>query len=132
MSPHSPTAAPSQPLNLAPGHSLWLCMAPGSTLYAAAGHVAVHWAPQACGDATHTPPHTLLHAGEALPCDRLAQTAWVQLHNPTRRPAELQWTAAAPAPEWWQGLWQRWGSALGHRNRSTPGHRYSDACHAAR
>lgn len=132
MPSHRPTAAPPQPLALAPGHSLWLRLGPGSTLYAALGDIAVHWAPQACGDTLHTPPRTILRAGEALPCHGLAEAAWVQLHNPTHHAAELQWVEGAPTSAWWQHAWQRLHSALAHRDKGAPAPAYRSDCQVAR
>ena len=132
MPSHRHAAAPPQSLTLAPGHSLWLRLGPGSTLYAAHGDIAVHWAPQACGDTLHTPPRTVLSAGEALPCHRLAAAALVRLYNPTLRAAELQWIAGAPEPAWWRRAWQQVRSALDHRDRGTQAPACRGACPVAR
>lgn len=94
-SPRTPTTPPL--LALGPGQSLWLCLPPGSALHTSQGEVAVRWAPTACGEALHTPPHTRLKEGEHLPLSGQTQATWVQLHNPFHHPAQIQLVKAAPA-----------------------------------
>ena len=111
-SPSGPTAA------LAPGQSLWLCLAPKEALRATRGEVAVRFAPQSCGPVLHTPPHAVLRAGEHLPCPTPGGAAvWVQLSNPVCQPAEVQVMQAPPGTGLLQPLVRRLRHLLAGRRQ---------------
>lgn len=129
---HSLPSTPPQTLVIAPGQSLWLGLKPGSTLQATRGRVAVHRSPQACGHAMYTPSPFLLQAGEPVHCNSEPQAAWVQLHNPTRSPAELVLVETVHAPAWWVAMWQRLRRALGYREPAPQDPRYGSAWPMAR
>ena len=133
MSPHSLSTTFSPPLPLPSGGSLWLCLPPGSTLRPTQGTISVRWAPQPCGHALHTPPMTLLTAGEPLAWSGTAQAIWVQLYNTTHEPAAVQLEEAAPTPTLWPKIWRELRAALrrsGNAARELPSRR--SAWHGAR
>ena len=131
---HSPsTLPPHLTQHLAPGQGIWICLAPGSTLRTTRGDVAVHWGPQACGQASQTPPPpTLLKAGQHLPWNGQAQAVWIQLHNPRDCPAEIQLMEAAPAPGPWQKIWHGLRAALQSPRKAAKDSGHGRALHAAR
>lgn len=124
-------ATPPPPLTLSPGQSLWLCLPPGSTLHTSQGSVAVCWAPTHCGQALHTPPHTMLEAGEHLAWSgQQAQAAWVQLHNPSRSIAAIHLTEGTPAPSLGQRTWHWLRGALNGRKKPVKDLGYRSALNA--
>ena len=97
---HSPPAATQPPLTLrmAPGQSLWACLAPGSQLHATEGAVAIRVAPRVQGEVLHSPPTALLRAGDHLAWMEQRQATWVQLGCATHGPAEVAIMEGPPAP----------------------------------
>ncbi len=132
FSSRTPTTPPTQ-LALGPGQNLWLCLPPGSALHASQGEVAVRWAPADCGGALHTLPHTRLTAGEHLPWSGRAPATWVQLHNPSHHPAQIQLEEATP---WAAGrlttILQRLRAALRHPEKAAKNPGHHGAWHSAR
>ena len=130
---HSPsTLPPHLTQHLAPGQGIWICLAPGSTLRTTRGDVAVHWGPQACGQALQTPPPTLLKAGQHLPWNGQAQAVWLQLHNTWHRSAEIQFMEATPAPGLWQRIWRGLRAPLQSPREAAKDSGHGGALHAAR
>lgn len=130
MPPHTTTTSPLTQ-HLAPGQGIWICLHPGSTLHTTGGDVAVHWGPQASGQALHAQPPTLLKAGQHLPWNGQAQAVWLQLHNPGDRPTEIQLTEATPAPGLWQKIWCGLRATLQSPRKAAEGSGHGGALHAA-
>lgn len=132
MSSHSTTTPPLTQY-LAPGQGIWICLHPGSTLRTTRGDVAVHWGPQACGQASQTPPPpTLLKTGQHLPWNGQAQAVWIQLHNSRDCPAEIQLIQAAPAPGLWQKIRHGLRTALQSPPKAAKDSGHGSVLHAAR
>lgn len=132
MPQHTPPAAPSPitTASLSPGQSLWLHLPPGRALRTTQGEVGVRFAPSACGQALHTPPHARLQAGQQLPGDaQSAQAAWVLVDNALHCPAEIQVIEGTPAPGLWHKARQLLRTLAG---RSGSGRAYGGALHATR
>ena len=105
----APTPSPSLALlHIAPGQSLWACLAPGSRVHATQGDVAIRLAPRLLGHALHSPPLALLRAGDHLPwVVEHRQATWVQLGSATQSPAEVRVVEGTPVPGLGQRAWRR-------------------------
>lgn len=101
MTTHPLTAAAATPatFSIAPGQSLWACLAPGSSLLITQGRVTIRLAPHPGGQTASLPPVAVMDAGEYLVWHaRPPQAAWVQIDSTARQAAEITVVEKAPVP----------------------------------
>lgn len=130
----SHTPAPS-PTTLSPGQSLWLCLAPGTTLQATLGEVAVQWAtaaPLANGLTWYAPLQTRLQAGEQLSWTGQTQAVWVQLHAAHASTSQIQLLEMAAGPGLLKKSWHQLRAAFSASSKAAKGAGYRSGLHTAR
>lgn len=110
MTTHPLTAAAATPatFSIAPGQSLWTCLAPGSSLLITQGRVAIRPAPHPGGQAASLPPIAVMDAGEHLVWHASPpQAAWIQIDSTARQAAEVTVVEKAQAPGLASKVWGR-------------------------
>lgn len=130
-----PTAIPTPflTLHIAPGQSLWACLAPGSRVHATRGDVAIRLAPRSLGHALHSPPLARLKAGDHLPwVVEHRQATWVQLGSATQGPAEVRIVEGTPVPGLGEKAWRRLRRAFSAGGKARKEGTLGGALHAAR
>lgn len=107
MTPHSQSATTAAPrvVHIAPGQSLWACLAPGTILHATQGEVAIRLASCIHEHAIEFPAQTVLKAGTPLPLGERHHATWALLRNPTHSPAEVRVVESPPEPGLIQKAW---------------------------